>query len=87
MKKLNDYLKALGVKRMYFFALFAAVALLVAGFICPPLASIDNSVLIGVAEIIIMVDLPIVIVIIATHKMSMSYDFDDKEFKVTSQDE
>lgn len=87
MRKFNDYMRSLGVKKMYFVALIAAIGLLIAGFVCPPLAVIDRSVLIAVAEIIIMVDLPIVIAIVATHEMSVWYDADDKRFGITSQKE
>lgn len=51
--KLKDILKNVsnGAKLAYFICLAVSITLIIAGFICPPLAVIDGSVLTAVGEI------------------------------------
>jgi len=84
MKKINNYLKEIGLGFWFKAALIISVSLIIAGFIVPPTGVIDGSVLIAVGELMIFVNIPVFFAHASTNKLEASLDLDDKQISVTS---
>lgn len=85
MKKAINYLKELGLSRMYWVGFLVSIGLLVVGFILPPQGVIDGTVLIAVAEIMLALDIPVFFAFATVNKVKASVDLDDKKLEISSE--
>ena len=84
MKKINNYLKEIGLGFWFKATLVISVILIVAGFCVPPMGVIDGSVLIAVGELMLFVNIPVFFAHASGNKVEASLDFDDKEIKLST---
>lgn len=82
MKKINNYLKEIGLGFWFKFALVASIALIVAGFCVPPTGVVDGSVLIAVGELMLFVNVPVFFAHASGNKVEASLDLDDKQISI-----
>lgn len=84
MKKINNYLKEIGLGFWFKATLVISVILIVAGFCVPPMGVIDGSVLIAVGELMLFVNIPVFFAHASGNKVEASLDLDDKEIKLST---
>lgn len=84
MKKINNYLKEIGLGMWFKVALVTSILLIIAGFIVPPTGVIDGSVLIAVGELMLFVDIPVFFAHASGNKVEASLDLDDKQINISS---
>ncbi len=74
----NNILKETGLGELFVVGLFTCIALIICGFILPPMGVVDGSVLIAVGEIGLIILIPILV----SSKKELEIDLDDKNIKV-----
>lgn len=84
MKKINNYLKEIGLGLWWKVSLVASIALIVAGFCVPPTGVVDGSVLIAVGELMLFVNIPVFFAHASGNKVEASLDLDDKQINISS---
>jgi len=84
MKKINNYLKEIGLGFWWKASLVASIALIVAGFCVPPMGIVDGSVLIAVGELMLFVNIPVFFAHASGNKVEASLDLDDKQINISS---
>lgn len=84
MKKINNYLKEIGLGFWWKASLVASIALIVAGFCVPPTGVVDGSVLIAVGELMLFVNIPVFFAHASGNKVEASLDLDDKQINISS---
>lgn len=84
MKKINNYLKEIGLGWLFKLSVLIDIALLIAGFIVPPMGVIHGSVLIAVGEIGIIINIPVFFAFAHSHDVNVKADLDDRSISVTT---
>ena len=74
----NNILKETSLGLWFVLGLFTCIVLIIAGFLLPPMGTIDNSVLVAVGEIGIIILIPILV----SSKKEFEMDLDDKNIKI-----
>ena len=74
----NNILKETSLGLWFVLGLFTCIVLIIAGFILPPMGTIDNSVLVAVGELGIIILIPILV----SSKKEFEMDLDDKNIKI-----
>lgn len=74
----NNILKETSLGLWFVVGLFSCIIMIVAGFLLPPMGTIDNSVLVAVGEIGIIILIPILV----SSKKEFEMDLDDKNIKI-----
>lgn len=76
--KNNNIFKETGLGEMFVVGLFTCIALIIAGFILPPMGVVDGSVLVAVGEIGLIILIPILV----SSKKEFEMDLDDRNIKI-----
>lgn len=84
MKKINDYLNSLGLGWLFKVSVIVSIAMLIAGFLVPPMGIIDGTVLVAVGEMGIIVNIPVFFAFAHDKNVSLHADLDDKSVTVSS---
>lgn len=84
MKKINDYLNSLGLGWLFKVSVIVSIAMLIAGFLVPPMGIIDGTVLVAVGEMGIIVNIPVFFAFAHDKAISLHADLDDKTVTVSS---
>lgn len=84
MKKISNYLKEIGLGWLFKLSVLIDIALLIAGFIVPPMGVIHGSVLIAVGEIGIIINIPVFFAFAHSHDVNVKADLDDRSISVTT---
>lgn len=84
MKKLNNYLTIIGLGWLFKVSVILSIGLLIAGFIVPPMGVIHGSVLIGIGEIGLIINIPVFFAFATNKHIDLTADLDNKSITLTS---
>lgn len=84
MKKINNYLKEIGLGWLFKVSVLISIGLIIAGFIVPPIGIIHGSVLIAVGEIGVIINIPVFFSFAHDKKIGIKADLDDKNITFTT---
>lgn len=84
MKKINNYLKEIGLGWLFKVSVIVSIAMLIAGFLVPPMGVIDGTVLVAVGEIGIIINIPVFFAFAHDKNVSLHADLDEKSVTVSS---
>ena len=84
MKKVNNYLKEIGLGWLFKASVIVSIAMLIAGFLVPPMGIIDGTVLVAVGEVGLIVNIPVFFAFAHDKNLSVHADLDDKSVTVSS---
>lgn len=85
MKKVNNYLKEIGLGWLFKLSVLLSIGLFIAGFIVPPMGVVHGSVLIGVGEIGLIINIPVFFAFAHDKRINLKADLDDKKISLTSE--
>jgi len=84
MKKVNNYLKEIGLGWLFKASVIVSIAMLIAGFMVPPMGIIDGTVLVAVGELGVIINIPVFFSFAHNKNVSLHADLDDKTVTVSS---
>lgn len=84
MKQLNNYLNLIGLGWLFKVSVIMSMILLIIGFISPPLGIIHSSVLIGVGEIGVIINIPVFFAFASNKHIRLKGDLDEKSIEITT---
>jgi hypothetical protein len=84
MKKLNNYLSIIGLGWLFKVSVIISSLLLIAGFFVPPMGVIHGSVLIGVGEIGLIINIPVFFAFASNKHIKIKGDLDEKSIELTT---
>lgn len=84
MKQINNYLKEIGLGWLFKVSVLLSIGLLIAGFLVPPMGIIHGSILIGIGEIGLIINIPVFFTFATNKHIDLTTDFDDKKITLTS---
>lgn len=84
MRKVNNYLMEIGLGWLFKVSVILSIGLLIAGFIVPPMGIIHGSVLIGVGEIGLIINIPVFFAFASDKHIKLKGDLDDKSIELTT---
>ena len=84
MKQINNYLKEIGLGWLFKVSVLLSIGLLIAGFFVPPMGVIHGSVLIGVGEIGLIINIPVFFAFASNKHIKIKGDLDDKSIELTT---
>lgn len=87
MKKVSNYIKEIGLGWLFKSSVIINILLLIAGFITPPLGIVHGSVLIGIGEIGLIINIPVFFAFAHDKKVNLTADLDDKRLTLLTEGE